>query len=167
MVQTGHMWHPHGMSEQTKLLAEVRGALSLNQTELASALGFSARTGIRWAAGHSSLTEDAWRELSRRVHPVDVALAAALARRGQTTLRDLGLEVVKPPIAAPPAPPTVPPELAREAVDAVVCAAADAMNVVPQAIRPALLAAFVKARKLALSVRDVEAALSAKPRPVL
>ena len=48
------------------------------------------------------------------------------------------------------------------AVDAVVCAAAEAMQVVPQNVRPALLAAFACARELGLTLEDVERVLRAK-----
>ncbi len=43
------------------------------------------------------------------------------------------------------------------AADSVVCAAADAMNLPPRALRPALLAAFKRAHTLGLSVEAVKA----------
>ena len=65
------------------------------------------------------------------------------------------LGIVAPPAPAPP-PPTLP---AEDVVDAVVCAAADAIHVTPRDVRPALLAAFARARRLRLSVEVVEQAL--------
>jgi hypothetical protein len=44
--------------------------------------------------------------------------------------------------------------------DAVVCAAAEALNVPPPAVRPALLAAFRRAREVGLRLEDVERVLS-------
>jgi hypothetical protein len=48
-------------------------------------------------------------------------------------------------------------------VDAVVCAAADALSVAPETVRGALLAAFRRARELRLSIDDVEKALGPAP----
>jgi hypothetical protein len=46
-------------------------------------------------------------------------------------------------------------------VDTVVCAAAEALGVPPPAVRPALLAAFQRAREVGLTTEDVEQAISA------
>jgi hypothetical protein len=62
---------------------------------------------------------------------------------------------------APAAPVQSPPPLDR-VVDAVVCAAAESVQVAPQNVRPALLAAFSCARELGLTVQDVERVLRAK-----
>jgi hypothetical protein len=48
-------------------------------------------------------------------------------------------------------------------VDAVVCAAADVLEVAPVTLRGALLAAFRRARELRLSAEDVEVALAPAP----
>ena len=45
-------------------------------------------------------------------------------------------------------------------VDVVVCAAAEALDVSPRAVRPALLAAFQRAREAGLTLEQVEKALS-------
>jgi hypothetical protein len=45
-------------------------------------------------------------------------------------------------------------------VQAVVCAAADALHAPPSTVRAALLAAFRMARELRLDVEDVETALA-------
>src|SRR4029077_16663730 len=62
-----------------------------------------------------------------------------------------------PPRPPPPAPP--PPPDPRYIVDTVVCAAAEAIQLMPEAIRPALRAAFRRARLAGLSVQDVDKAL--------
>jgi hypothetical protein len=46
-------------------------------------------------------------------------------------------------------------------VDTIVCAAAEAMGVMPEAIRPALRAAFRRALQVRLDVEAIDAALSA------
>jgi hypothetical protein len=50
------------------------------------------------------------------------------------------------------------------AVDAVVCAAAEAMEAIPQAVRPALLAACTCARELGLTLDDLERVLRGNKR---
>jgi hypothetical protein len=47
-------------------------------------------------------------------------------------------------------------------VDSITCAAADAMKLLPEAVRPALRAAFERARDLQLSATEVASALSPK-----
>jgi hypothetical protein len=54
----------------------------------------------------------------------------------------------------PPPPP--PPPSTDEIVDAVVCAAAEAMDLMPREVRPALLAAFARARRLGLGFEAIE-----------
>jgi hypothetical protein len=65
-----------------------------------------------------------------------------------------------PPLAAPPALPPIP---AAVLVESVVCSAADAMALAPQAVRPALLAAFARASEARLAPEAVVAVLSPKP----
>jgi hypothetical protein len=45
----------------------------------------------------------------------------------------------------------------------VVCAAAEAMNMMPEEIRPALRAAFRRARLAGLSVEDVDVGMGTTP----
>jgi hypothetical protein len=59
-------------------------------------------------------------------------------------------------------PPAIP---AGVLVDSVVCAAAEAMQVAPQAIRPAVLAAFARARDAGLTTDAVVAVLTPPPPP--
>jgi hypothetical protein len=55
------------------------------------------------------------------------------------------------PIAAAPALTPAPAHV----IDAIVCAAADAADMIPRAMRPALRAAFVRARELRVSVEAI------------
>jgi hypothetical protein len=50
-------------------------------------------------------------------------------------------------------------------VDSVVCAAAEAMSLSPQATRPSVLAAFARARDAGLTLAAVVAALTPPPHP--
>jgi len=146
------------------LYERTRRALGISGNELASRLGVSRRTGQRWTA--SGPPSSSLSDLARLAYPVDTILAAEVAAAAGTTLEALG--VLPPP--APPEPPPAPPPPTPPAVptpapppdrvvDAVVCAAADAMQMVPQHVRPALLAAFACANELGLTVQDVERVL--------
>jgi hypothetical protein len=149
------------------LLVRARRALDLpSQGALGEALGSSARSGQRWERNESKPSADQVHQLVRRVHPVDAALAAELAEASDTTLLALGLEAPPAPAVvttaapeAPAPPPPPPPPDPIHIVDTVVCAAAEAMQLMPEAIRPALRAAFRRARLAGLSVEDVDRAL--------
>jgi transcriptional regulator with XRE-family HTH domain len=136
------------------LMSKARRTIGLTQKQLAAALEASLRTVSRWETQGTSL-----------VHPLDASLAGELARESGTTLEELGL--VKPPPAlapgAPPQPPPAPPLPAYLVVDAVVFAAAAALEATPgtlRGMRSAVLAAFRRAGELRLSVADVETALA-------
>jgi hypothetical protein len=134
-----------------------------SQGALGELLGSSRRTGQRWETGASRPSPGQLQDLARRVHPHDASLAAQIAAAGDSSLVALGLE--KPP--APPQPPAPPPvvPLAQHVIDSVVCAAADAIDVLPRTIRPALLAALTRARHIGLTLEDMERALSPEPTP--
>jgi transcriptional regulator with XRE-family HTH domain len=144
------------MRPKPVLVFEGRRALGLSREKLGKLLGWSKRTMARWEGGHSSVSPGSLGKLAQHVHPVDPKLADEIARAGGATLESLGL-VAPVTAAAPPAP--VPGHVM---VDAVVCAAADALKAVPDTVRSALLAAFRRARELRMTVDDVEAALSTK-----
>ena len=99
--------------------------------------------------------------MARLVHGADAALAAEIAAAAGTTLAALG--VLPPPAPPPPLPAPLPPAGPPDrVVDAVVCAAAEAMQVMPQSVRPAVLAAFACARELGLTVEGVERVLRSR-----
>jgi hypothetical protein len=135
----------------------VMRALGLTHRSAGELLSMSARSSQRWASGGGVLLPDKARMLATLTYPVDPELAAELAYEGRTTLEALGL--VPPPAPPAPAPPSAPRFAAEDVVDSIVCAAADAMDVKPAAVRPALLAAFRRARRLGLAVQAVEDAL--------
>jgi DNA-binding transcriptional regulator YiaG len=150
------------------MLIEARRHLDLSQGELGMKLGYSRRTGQRWERGGSPPGPEELHILAALVHPHSAELSADLAGAGGTTLEALG--IVPPPLPtsapAPPADgasPAPPPPVSLpdpiHIVDTVVCAAAEAIQIMPGAIRPALRAAFRRARLAGLSVEDVDAAL--------
>ncbi|MGD0524991.1 MAG: helix-turn-helix transcriptional regulator [Polyangiaceae bacterium] len=142
-------------------------ALGLGQGELADKLETSRRTVTRWIARESVPSTGQLQTLARLVHPVNPAVAAELATHGGTTLVALGLERLAPSAEAPapstttaPSPPPRPFPPARLMVESIVCAAAEAMGVVPSGVRGVLRAAFARARALGLTTEEVDDALS-------
>ena len=155
---------PHRLvsSDALALFIQAQHALHVNQEQLGRHLGASKRTVSRWVARRASPTITQVTKLAKLVFPTDPALAAQLAVAADETLESLGLVV--PPLPPPVAPPA--PELPRRLiVQAVVCAAADALEAPPAKVRPAVLAAFRVARELGMSVEQVEAALTSKVAP--
>jgi transcriptional regulator with XRE-family HTH domain len=142
---------PH---ELTALFEQARQALGTTQEDLGQRLGVSRRTAQRWAiSGIPSYHLDG---LARLVLPHDRVLAGEIAAAAGTTLEAAG-------IVQPPPPPPAPPD---GVVDAVVCAAAEAMEMMPKEIRPGLHAAFARAKEIGLTVDVIERALRAKLRPI-
>jgi transcriptional regulator with XRE-family HTH domain len=142
------------------LLSRARRLLRMSQEEFGRLLAVSRKTASRYETGGSTPLMAQVMELARLVYANgDLALASELAESTSQTLESLG--IVPPP---KPADPFTPPT--RLVVDAVVCAAADALEASPgtmRGTRSAVLAAFRRARELALSVEDVEKALSPAP----
>jgi hypothetical protein len=148
------------MSDSTTvLLLEARRALLWGQGDLANHFGLSKRTIQRWDARGSTPMPEQLASLARLVHRHDAELAARIAAAGGASLEDLGLAPKPASAAAPSAPPA--PSHAHMA-DSITCAAADAVAMLPDAVRPALLAAFERARDLAIAPADVAKALSAR-----
>jgi hypothetical protein len=149
------------MNKVTELLMESRRVLGVgSQGAFGELLGASRRTGQRWERGHAFPGSRDLERLARLVFAKDPALAARIAQAAGTTLERLELVHPAPPpaAAAPPPPPPDPVHI----VDTVVCAAAEAVDMKPPQIRPALIAAFRRARLAGLSVEAIDEALSAK-----
>ncbi|HEY8040480.1 MAG TPA: helix-turn-helix transcriptional regulator [Polyangiaceae bacterium] len=139
------------------LLGRARHLFGMSQADFGKLLGVSRRTAARYEYGHSEPLIAQVMELARMAHARgDVALARELAGSTSETLESLGIV----PAVKPPEPFTPPPRLV---VDAVVCAAADALEESPgtmRGTRAAVLAAFRRARELRLNVEEVEKALA-------
>jgi DNA-binding XRE family transcriptional regulator len=138
-----------------RLLEDARRTLVMSQRQFGPALGASHRTATRWASGKARPAPWELRKLAELLVPVDMALAAEAAAHIGETLENLGLVAASPAPAASPG--AIPPE---DLVDVVVCAAAEASDVSPRAMRSALHVAFRRARQVGLTVEQVEQALA-------
>ena len=143
------------------LVCEARHALHLNQRELAELIGSSERTVQRWETKRGSPHDLDVCALADAVRPHDTAIAAALDRLSSRPAGPV-VPAPAPPAGSAPAPaaPARPPVPTPVLVDAIVCAAAEAMALAPQVVRPALLAAFTRARDVGLSADDVVGVLA-------
>jgi hypothetical protein len=132
-------------------------AIRTTQKELGEKLGISRRTAQRYS--EQGVPHFYLERLVRLVHPHNRELAGEIAGHAGATLVSLGLET--PPAPAPPpavaAPPPPPP--ADSVVDAVVCAAAEAIDAKPGEVRRTLLAAFSRAREIGIDTAFVERVL--------
>lgn len=122
-------------------------------------LGVSRRTAQRWSS--QGMPSYEMTNLARVVHPREPALAADIVAALGTTLEAQGIVPPAPPAPAIPPPPPEPP---AGVVDAVVCAAAEAMEMMPNEVRPGLYAAFARAREIGLTVDVIERALRSRLR---
>jgi hypothetical protein len=138
------------------LLAEACQSLGVTQEELGKLLGLSRRTIVRWQ-GSSGYPPWYAADVARAVHPRDPDLAARIAAREGSSLELMGIVTPRPP------PP--PPEPPAHMVDLVVCAAAEALDVSPRTVRPALAAAFRRARQAGLTLEQVERMLAPPQAP--
>jgi hypothetical protein len=141
-------------ADNAKLLTEAGITMGMHHSELAEVLGTTRRTYSRWARAGTRLFGEQAETMARLVHPRDRALAERFATIAGATLVSLGLE-------APPAPPRMEPKDAHLAA-AIVCAAAEAIDVSPRAVRPGLLAAVRCARELGLDLARLEGVLAGR-----
>jgi hypothetical protein len=147
-----------------RLVIQSQATLGLSQEKLGELLAASRRTISRWVSGQSAPSLVQLQVLARAVHPANAALAAALAAESGQTLESLGLVPPAPAMAATPATPPLPAPRpyppTRLIVESVVCAAAEAMQATPTAVREVLRAALARAQSLGLSVEEMNEALS-------
>jgi DNA-binding XRE family transcriptional regulator len=150
-----------------RVFVYARQALAMNQGQLADAMGVSRRTIIRWQRGYTAPVDFQVRQLAALVREEDDDLAdellAAASIAPEPEPQQAGAEAAAAPIASPPAlapAPEAPSAVPAHAIDAIVCVAADAANMVPRAIRPALRAAFARAAELGVSVEAVARGLA-------
>jgi transcriptional regulator with XRE-family HTH domain len=136
------------------LLTRAQLALGLSQERLGEIVPVSRRTVWRWQSGQSSPIAPHVERIARAVYPRDPALAAELAAAAQTTLAALGLEPERKAIDTQPL-----------LAEAVVCAAAEALDVSPRAVRPALAAAIARAREAGLDLETLAQALAPSKAP--
>jgi hypothetical protein len=148
------------------LLTKAQTALGMSQVQMGhKLLGCSRRTMSRWVRGDNGPSIQQWATLAQAVYASDPALAAEIASEMGETLVSLRLEAPATVAAsmATAGPPPRPAPPVSDLVDSVVCAAAEAIATTPQAIRPALLAAFDRTASVSLTMDDVRAALRPAP----
>jgi hypothetical protein len=142
------------MPTERPILVDAGHVLGLGQEGVGKIMGVSGRTIQRWGSGSGlRLIRPHAESLARAVYPKDAELAAHIAAAAGTTLQELGIASV------PPGP------RAGHLVDSLVCAAAEAMDVLPRLVRPGLLAAFARALEMGLTVEMVHAALAGPIEP--
>jgi transcriptional regulator with XRE-family HTH domain len=146
-----------------RLLIQTQHALALSQESLGEVMGVSRRTVWRWQSGQAFPIAVHLHALARKTYAVDRDLAARLADARNATLESLGL--VAPAKTSTRVPSTDDALRTRLLVDAIVCAAAEALDASPGAVRRALHAAFVRARQTGLALDAIEQGLApANPR---
>ena len=152
------------------LLVLSRELLNLNQERLAKLVGSSKRSVQRWENARSVPMEWHVHTLADAVRPHDAQIAAELdawaprppppAPPPPPPMPAVVAPVVpeaKPVVVVPPPPPLIP---LKVLVDSVVCAAAEAMGLLPNAVRPALLAAFARAHEARLTPEEAVSVLA-------
>ncbi|HTQ46580.1 MAG TPA: helix-turn-helix transcriptional regulator [Polyangiaceae bacterium] len=153
------------MLVEPALIVHAQTALGTSQEELGKKLGVSRRTMTRWMRKQSYPSPLEWANLARLVYPRNRALAEQIASGLKESLVTLGIEAPPaPPPPPPPPPPGRPYPPSGDLVDSVVCAAAEAIAVTPQSIRPALVAAFDRFASVGLSLDEMRAGLESVTR---
>jgi transcriptional regulator with XRE-family HTH domain len=136
-----------------ELLVKAQNALGVSQGQLGDMLGLSRQTVWRYQTGQSNPLASSLQDLARRIRAIDAGLASRLAGAGN------GARKASFRRATTTSPGTGPPET-RLLVDAIVCAAAEALDASPRTVRRALLAAFARARDTGLALDAIETALA-------
>jgi hypothetical protein len=153
--------------ERREQIRRARHELELTQSALGDAVRTSTRSISRMEGPHGVPADYDFHKIATLMFRHNPARAAELAAFGHSTLEALGL--VKAVGVAPPPPepaPTPLPTLAKvHLVDSVVCAAADAANTTPRAMRPALLAALIRMQEVGLSPTELQSCLETPPTP--
>ena len=135
-------------ADSAALLVHCQLALGLTQQELAELLGRNRRTIQRWQESGFVPTEDQAETLASALQPVHADLAEQVRELGRKSAMSAG--------GTPPARPAT-----AEVIDAILRAAADAGGTSPEAIRPAITAALLKAEEAGVEVRAIVAGLTA------
>jgi transcriptional regulator with XRE-family HTH domain len=152
--------------EACALISPARGVLGMTQRALAQAIGSSLRTVSRWETAQSIPDPSSLGRLAALLYPKDTALAAEAAEAAGTTLEKLG--IVAPPAPSPVAVQGASRPHARVLSDAVVYAAAEALERAEGTLggaRAAVHAAFARAIALGMTLEEVASATAATPAP--
>lgn len=129
-------------------------ALQLTQKEFGDLFGKTKRTVQRWERHGALLFPDDVEPLVRALRPIRPDLADQVTEAARKTAGRIGLA---PSASASGAS-------IEERIDLVVRAAADAIGATPEAVRPAVGAAFARARDVGLDVKAVVDSLAGLDR---
>jgi hypothetical protein len=121
------------------LLVHCQLALGLTQRQLGELLGRDRRTIQRWQDKGVELMPDQAQTLAEALQPVRPDLAEQVLELARATTGNAAT---------------------AEVIDAILRAAANAGGTSPEAIRPAITAAFLEAREAGVEVSAIVAALS-------
>jgi transcriptional regulator with XRE-family HTH domain len=135
-------------SETAILLVHCRMALNYTQKEFGDLVGKTKRTVQRWEDRGAILLPSEAEAIAAAVRPVRPDLAESILALGRATAEVLGTPA--PMVPATPA-----------ALATLVQAAADAIGVTTDAIRPAVIAAFEQAEAEGVDVKSVVAGFDA------
>jgi transcriptional regulator with XRE-family HTH domain len=145
------------------LIARTRELLHLNQQQLADRVRSSLRTVQRWEARRATPSAREIHWMADTVRSVDPEIAAHLDVWAPRPAPPSMPEPARPIEGVSPAPAPAPPPPLHVLVDSVLCAAAEAMGVAPQAVRPAVLAAFARSCEARVSPEQIVATLTPPP----
>ncbi len=148
-------------SKLVQALDRVLGRLHWSQKEVFVRTGISSRTLTRWRVEGKSPSPATLAKLVRAVASVDPEAAGWLAKvssvaRLHVSTAPSATTTVERAGAAAGTGPSVDVHLR---VDSIVSVAADVMNLPPSAVRPALRAAFLRARDLGVSIEAIAEAM--------
>jgi hypothetical protein len=133
-------------ADSVALLIHCQMALGLSQEELGELLDRTKRTVQRWQDSGFQPTADQAETLANALRPVRPDLAEHVLELGRKAAILAGV--------APPARPAT-----AEVIDAILQAAADAGGTSPEAMRPAITAALLKAEEMGVEVTAIVAGL--------
>ncbi len=133
-------------ADSAALLVQCQIVLRLTQEGLGDLLGRNRRTVQRWQESGFEPTADQAEALAHALQPVRPDLAEQVLELGR-----------KATIAAGGTPPVQP--ATAEVIDAILRAAADAAGSSREAIRPAIIAALLKAEEARVEVSAIIAGL--------
>ncbi len=147
-----------------KALDRMFDRLQWTQKEMFERTGVSSRTLSRWRLEGKPPSAKTIAKLLRVVAPIDREAASWLAEASRVAMPNVASATpATPSSGAGGGAASTDTEAERLRVDSIVCVAADAMNLSPKAVRPALRAAFLRARDLGVSIDAIAAAMAETP----
>jgi hypothetical protein len=139
-----------------QLIGQAYKELGFIQKDLPDFFGVSLRTVQRYGHTYGISSFRDYAKLVQALYPRNPALAAQIAAMVGKSLSDLGVQLPPPPDPAP----LPPPRATLVHAEAVLCAAADAVGLVPRDVRPIVAAIFSRVRALDVDLPSLTALLA-------